>query len=53
MDILKENILSLTVMVNKILFKTIKVTVKDCFIYIPEVIRLFFKLLLLFFIEPY
>ena len=53
MDILKGNVLSPTVMADKILSKTIKVTVGDCLIYMPKVIRLFFKPLLLFFIEPY
>jgi len=49
MDILKGNILSLTVMADKILLKTIKVIISDCFIYIPKVIKLFFKVFLLFF----
>jgi hypothetical protein len=53
MDILKGNILSLTIMADKILLKTIKVTVGDCLIYMPKVIRLFFKPLLLSLIEPY
>ena len=52
-NILKGNILSLIIMADKILLKTIKVTVSDCFIYIPKVIRLFFKPLLLPLIEPY
>ena len=42
-NILKGNILSPTVMADKILLKTIKVTVGDCFVYMPKVIRLFFK----------
>jgi hypothetical protein len=53
MDILKGNVLSLTVMADKILLKTIEVTISDCLIYIPEVVRLFFKPLLLPLIEPY
>ena len=53
MDILKGNILNLTVMVDKILLKTIEVTVKDCLIYIPKAVRLFFKPFLLPLIEPY
>ena len=53
MNILKGNILSLTVMANKILLKTIKITVRDCLIYIPKIIKLFFKPLLLPLIEPY
>ena len=52
-DILKENIPNPIVIADKILSKTIKVTVGDCFIYIPEVIRLFFKPLLLPLVEPY
>ena len=53
MDILKGNVLSLTVIVDKILLKTIKVTVSNYLIYIPKVIRLFFKPLPLPFIESY
>jgi len=53
MDILKGNVLSLTVMADKILSKTIEVTISNCLIYIPKVTRLFFKPLLLFFIKPY
>ena len=52
-DILKGNVLSLTVMEDKILLKTIKVTVRDCLIYMPKVVRLFFKPFLLPFAEPY
>ena len=52
-DILKGNVLSPTVMADKILLKTIKVTIGDCLVYMPKVIRLFFKPLLLPFIEPY
>jgi len=52
-DILKGNVLSLIVMVDKILLKTIKVTVSNCLVYMPEVVRLFFKPLLLPLIEPY
>ena len=52
-DILKGNIPSPIVMVDKILSKTIKVTISDCLIYMPEVIRLFFKPLLPPLIEPY
>ena len=52
-DILKGTVLSLTVMADKILLKTIKVTISNCLIYMPEVIRLFFKPFLLFFIKPY
>jgi len=52
-DILKGNILSLTVMADKILLKTIKVTINDYFIYMPEVIKLFFKFFPPLFIKPY
>jgi hypothetical protein len=52
-DILKGNVLSLTIMVDKILLKTIKVTISDCLVYMPKVVRLFFKPLLLPLIEPY
>jgi len=52
-DILKGNVLSLTIMADKILLKTIEVTINDCFVYMPKVIRLFFKPLSLLFIEPY
>jgi hypothetical protein len=53
MDILKGNVLSLTIIVDKILLKTIEVTISDYLIYIPKVVRLFFKPLLLPLIEPY
>ena len=53
MDILKGNILSLTIIADKILLKTIKVTVSNYLIYIPKVVRLFFKPLPLPLIEPY
>jgi hypothetical protein len=52
-DILKGNILSPTIIADKILLKTIKVTISDCLIYMPKVIRLFFKPLPLPLIEPY
>jgi len=52
-DILKGNVLSPTVIADKILLKTIKVTISDCLMYIPKVIRLFFKPLLLPLAEPY
>ena len=52
-DILKGNVLSLIVMADKILLKTIKVTISNCLVYMPKVARLFFKPLLLLFIEPY
>ena len=53
MDILKGNVLSLTIIADKILLKTIEVTISNCLIYMPKVVRLFFKPLLLPFIEPY
>ena len=52
-DILKGNILSPTVIADKILLKTIKVTVSNCLVYMPKVIRLFFKPFLLPLAEPY
>jgi len=52
-DILKRNILNLTVMVDKILSKTIKVIISDCLVYMPKIIKLFFKPFLLPFIKPY
>ena len=52
-NILKGNILNPTVIVNKILLKTIKVTVSDCLIYMLKVVKLFFKPLPLPFAEPY
>ena len=52
-DILKGNVLSLTVMANKILLKTIEVTISNYLVYIPKVVRLFFKPLPLSLIEPY
>jgi len=53
MDILKGNILSPIVIIDKILLKTIKVTISNYFMYIPKVIKLFFKPLPLPFIELY
>ena len=38
-NILKGNILNLIVIVDKILLKTIKVTISDCLVYMPEVIK--------------
>jgi len=52
-DILKGNILNSTVIVDKILLKTIEITISNYFIYMPKVIKLFFKLFPLFFIKPY
>ena len=53
MDILKGNVPNLTVIVDKILLKTIKVTISNCLVYIPKVVRLFFKPLPPPIIEPY
>ena len=53
MDILKGNVLSPIVMADKILSKTIKITVGNCLMYMPNVAKLFFKPLLLPLIEPY
>ena len=50
---LKGNIPNPTIIVDKILSKIIKVTISNGLIYIPKVIRLFFKPLSLPFIEPY
>ena len=52
-NILKGNVLSPTVITDKILLKTIKVTVGDCLVYMLKVIRLFFKPLPPPLIEPY
>ena len=52
-DILKGNVLSPIVIADKILLKTIKVTISNCLVYIPKVVRLFFKPLPLPLIEPY
>ena len=53
MDIFKENVLSPIIIANKILSKTIEVTIGDCLIYIPKVVKLFFKPLPLPLVEPY
>jgi len=52
-DILKGNILSLIMIADKILLKTIKITISNYFIYMPKVIKLFFKPFLLLFIKFY
>jgi len=52
-DILKRNVLNLTIIANKILLKTIKIIIGDCFVYMLKVIKLFFKPFLLFFIKFY
>jgi len=53
MDILKGYIFSATTIANKILLKTIKISIKDCLVYISKVIKLFFKLLLVLIIKLY
>jgi len=53
MDILKGYIFSITIMADKILLKTIKINIKDYLVYIPKVIKLFFKLLLILIIKLY
>jgi len=50
-DILKGNILNLIIIIDKILSKTIEVTISNYFIYIPKIVKLFFKLFLLLFIK--
>ena len=52
-DILKGNVPSPAIIADKILSKTIKVTVSNCLIYMPKVARLFFKPLPLPLAEPY
>ena len=52
-DILKGNVLNPTIIADKILLKTIKVTISNYLVYMPKVIRLFFKPLPLPLIEPY
>ena len=52
-DILKGYIPSITIIANKILLKTIKISVRDYLVYIPKIIRLFFKLLLVLITKPY
>jgi len=53
MDILKGYIFNTIIIANKILLKTIKISIKDCLIYIPKVTKLFFKLLLILIIKLY
>ena len=52
-DILKGNVLNPTIIADKILLKTIKVTISNCLVYMPKVVRLFFKPLPPPIIEPY
>jgi len=53
MDILKGYIFSTTIIADKILLKTIKISIKDYLVYIPKVIKLFFKPLLALIIKLY
>ena len=53
MDILKGHVPSATTIADKILSKTIKISVGDCLVYMPEVARLFFKPLPAPIAEPY
>ena len=53
MDILKGYVPSATIMADKILSKTIKISIGDCLVYMPEVVRLFFKPLLVLIAKPY
>jgi len=53
MDILKGYVFNATIIANKILLKTIEINIKDCLVYMPEVIKLFFKLLLILIIKLY
>jgi len=53
MDILKGYVFSITIIADKILLKTIKISIKDCLVYIIKVIRVFFKLLLALIIKLY
>ena len=53
MDILKGYISSVTTITNKILLKTIKISIKDYLVYMPKVTRLFFKPLLVLITKLY
>ena len=53
MDILKGYVPSITITANKILLKTIKISVGDYLVYMPEVVKLFVKPLLVLITEPY
>ena len=53
MDILKGYIPSATIIANKILLKTIKISIENHLVYIPKVAKLFFKLLLVLIIKLY
>ena len=53
MDILKGYIPSATIIANKILSKTIKINIENYLVYMPKIIRLFFKPLLVPITKPY
>ena len=53
MDVLKGYVSSATIIANKILLKTIKINIEDCLVYIPKVIKLFFKPLLVLIVKLY
>ena len=53
MDILKGHVPSATIIADKILLKTIKISVGDCLVYIPKIARLFFKPLLVLITKLY
>jgi len=53
MDILKSYIPSTTTTADKILLKTIKISIRDCLVYIPKVAKLFFKPLLILITKLY
>jgi len=53
MDILKGYVFSATIITNKILLKTIEISIKDYLVYMPKVTKLFFKLLLILIIKLY
>ena len=52
-DILKGYVPSVTIIANKILLKTIEISIGDCLVYMLKVIRLFFKPLLVLIAELY
>jgi len=53
MDILKGYVFNKTIIVDKILLKTIEINIKNCLIYILKVVKLFFKLLPILIIKLY
>jgi len=53
MDILKGYVFNITIIANKFLLKIIKISIKDCLVYIPKIAKLFFKLLLPLIIKLY